>query len=131
MGRYSKLLNSGDDDVIRLKKDIAQLQSEWQSRFRKLENELVSCRSELHQHRRRTNTALKHSYNFVRRQVCGDKDIYEASDGSSEFTEPLGQPYLQSLNISFNSATADNQAGEKAEIQKDQMMEVETIVIED
>ena len=102
----------------RLKEDVARLKEEnvrLQSRFRNLE-------SKFYDHRRRTNSALGHSYTFVRRQL-GDKDIYEASDGSSEFTEPLEDLYLQNLNISFNS-NADNQAGEKAEITDGQMMEI-------
>lgn len=106
--------------MSQLKKDVAELQS----RYLQLQNELIS-------HRRRTNSALEHSYTFVRRRVFGDKDIYEASDGSSEFTEPLEDLYLQNLNISYNSATADNQAGEKAELPEDLMMDVETVVIED
>ena len=116
-----KLFNSEDDEVSRLKEDVARLKEEnvqLQSRFRNLE-------SKFYDHRRRTNSALGHSYTFVRRQL-GDKDIYEASDGSSEFTEPLEDLYLQNLNISFNS-NAGNQAGEKAEITDGQMMEIETI----
>ena len=90
---YSGLgLSSGDGEVGRLKEKIAELQS----RIEQLEKYIFN---------RRTNS---------------DKYIYEDTEGSTDFSEALPEPYLQNLNISFNQ-------------RMDEVMEVsvETILIED
>ena len=85
--------------------------AELQSRFEQLEN-ACCCR--------RTDSTFGNSNDFIRRNVFEDKDIYEDTDGSTEFTEPLEELYLKNLNLSFNQP-------------EDEIMEVsvETIVIED
>ena len=85
-------LSSGDGEVGRLEEKISKLQS----RIEQLE---------------------KYIFN---RRANSDKYIYEDTEGSTDFSEALPEPYLQNLNISFNQP-------------KNEVMEVsvETIIIED
>ena len=85
-------MSSGDGEVGRLEEKISKLQS----RIEQLE---------------------KYIFN---RRANSDKYIYEDTEGSTDFSEALPEPYLQNLNISFNQP-------------KNEVMEVsvETIIIED